>query len=67
MSKYIGKFFLTLIPSLILTFLLSLYFVDVDGERSVAWILTFGIVIILMLSFLITLIYHLIDLIKHKS
>ena len=65
MSKYISKFFLTLLASVILLFILIFVF---DGGESYAetWILTFGTIIIVLLSFVIALMYYLIDLIKKK-
>lgn len=65
MSKYISKFFSTLLASVILFFLLSGLFDG--GDHIETWIFTFGTIIIIVLSFLIALMYYLIDLIKNKS
>ncbi|QEY19462.1 hypothetical protein D0S48_01395 [Psychrobacillus sp. AK 1817] len=65
MSRYISKFFLTLLASVILFFLLSGLFDS--GDHIEIWIFTFGTIIIIVLSFLIALMYYLIDLIKSKS
>ena len=64
MSKYIGKFFIALIVSVILVF--SLSFLFDGGEYIETWIFTFGIIIILLLSFLIAFMFYLVDLVKGK-
>jgi len=64
MSKYIGIFFSTLIISVILFFLFS-YLFD-GGNYAETAIYTFGTIIIILLSFLIALIYYLINLPKRK-
>lgn len=65
MSKYIIRFFLVLITSLFLTFIFLGIF---DGGDYVeTWVLTFSTIIILLLSFIIALLYYLIDLIKKVS
>ena len=65
MSKYISKLFLTLLASVILFFLLIGLFDG--GDHIETWIFTFGTIIIVLLSFMIALMYYLIDLIKSKS
>jgi len=65
MSKYISEFFLTLLASVILFFVFSGVFDG--GDHIETWIFTFGTIIIISLSFLIALMYYLIDLIKRKS
>lgn len=64
MSKYISIFFLTIIVSIILFFL----FVGVfdGGDYPETAIYTFGTIIILLLSFLISLMYYLINLLNNK-
>ncbi|WP_342526708.1 hypothetical protein MKY84_13495 [Chryseomicrobium sp. FSL W7-1435] len=65
MSKYIIKFFLVLIINIILTFVLMGIF---DGGDYVeTWVVTFSTIIILLLSFLIALMFYVIDLIKKIS
>lgn len=65
MSKYISKFFLTLLASVILLFVFSVVYDGGEGYTE-TWILTFGTIIIVLLSFVIALMYYLIDLIKRK-
>lgn len=64
MSKYISIFFLTIMGSIILFFL----FVGVfdGGDYAETAIYTFGTIIILLLSFLISLMYYLINLLNNK-
>ncbi|WP_277584285.1 hypothetical protein [Psychrobacillus antarcticus] len=64
MSKYISKFFLTLLACVILFFLLIGMFDG--GDHLETWIFTFSTIIIILLSFLIVLVYYLIDLVKKK-
>lgn len=65
MSKYISKFFLTLLTSVILFFLMIGLFDG--GDHIETWIFTFSTIVIILLSFLIALMYYLIDIIKSKS
>ena len=65
MAKYISKFFLALLASVILFFLLIVLFDG--GDYIETWIFTFSTIIIILLSFMIALMYYLIDLIKRKS
>ncbi|MFD2444172.1 hypothetical protein ACFSO7_09310 [Bacillus sp. CGMCC 1.16607] len=64
MSKYISIFFLTLLASAILFFL----FVGVfdGGDYAETAIYTFGTIIVILLSLLISLMYYLINLLKSK-
>ena len=62
MSKYITIFFSTLTVSLFLYFLLTLLFDG--GDYLETAIYTFGTIIIILLSFLISLVYYLIHLLK---
>ncbi|ALC85418.1 hypothetical protein AM499_06000 [Bacillus sp. FJAT-22090] len=63
MSKYISIFFLTIMVSIIFFFL----FVGVfdGGDYAETAIYTFGTIIILLLSFLISLMYYLINLLNN--
>ena len=62
MSKYISIFFSTLTISIFLFFLLTLLFDG--GDYLETAIYTFGTIIIILLSFLISLVYYLIHLLK---
>ena len=62
MSKYISIFFSTLTISIFLFFLLTLLFDG--GDYIETAIYTFGTIIIILLSFLISLVYYLIHLLK---
>lgn len=60
MAKYISIFFFTILVSVILFFLIGIFFSDGDT------ILIFGTITILLLSFLISLMFYLIDLVKRN-
>lgn len=64
MSKYISIFFLTIVVSIIIFFL----FVSVfdGGDYVETAIYTFGTIIVILLSFLISLMYYLINLLNNK-
>lgn len=64
MSKYISIFFLTIVVSIIFFFL----FVSVfdGGDYVETAIYTFGTIIVILLSFLISLMYYLINLLNNK-
>lgn len=64
MAKYISILFLTLMVSVILFFALA----DIldGGNPTETAIYTLGTIIIILISFSITLLYYLIDLIKKK-
>lgn len=64
MSKYISIFFLTLMASVILFFLFAGVFDGGDYAESAVY--TFGTIIIILLSFLISLMYYLINLLNRK-
>ena len=64
MSKYISIFFLTLMASVILFFLFAGVFDG--GDNTEAAVYTFGTIIVILLSFLISLMYYLINLLKRK-
>lgn len=65
MSKYISIFFLTLMISIIFFFLFANLF-DGDDYAETA-VYTFGTVIVILLSFLISLMYYLINLLKRQG
>ena len=62
MSKYISIFFLTLMVSVIFFFLFSNVFDG--GDYSETAIYTFGTIIVILLSFLISLMYYLINILN---
>lgn len=64
MSKYISIFFLTLTISLIFFFLFTSLFDG--GNPTETAVYTFGTIIVILLSFLISLMYYLINLLKRK-
>lgn len=64
MSKYISIFFLTLMASVILFFLFA-GVID-GGDYAESAVYTFGTIIIILLSFLISLMYYLINLLNRK-
>ncbi|RBP89991.1 hypothetical protein DFO70_11097 [Cytobacillus firmus] len=63
MSKYISMFFLFAIVSVLLFFIFGSIFMG-GGNPAEEAIYTFGTIIILLLSFLISQLYYLIDLVK---
>lgn len=64
MSKYISVFFLLLIASVVLFFVFGALF---DGGNHVeAAIYTFSTIIVILLSFLISLMYYAVDLLSVK-
>lgn len=65
MSKYISIFFLTLMVSIVFYFLFSGLFDGGDDTETAIY--TFGTTIIILLSFLISLMYYLINLMKNKK
>ncbi|MGE8081416.1 hypothetical protein [Peribacillus loiseleuriae] len=64
MAKYISVFFLSLMVSVMFFFLFASVFDGGDYAETVIYI--FGTIIVILLSFLISLMYYLIDLIKRK-
>lgn len=64
MSKYISIFFLTLLVSVICFFIFSNVFDG--GDYAETAIYTFSAIIIILLSFLVSLMYYLINLLKRK-
>lgn len=62
MSKYISIFFLILIISVFSFFLLVIVFDG--GDYAETAIYAFGSIIVILLSFLISLVYYLVNLIK---
>ena len=65
MSKYIGIFFLALMASVFLIYLFAEVFKG--GTYAETAVYMFGATIIILLSFLISLIFYLISLIKSKK
>ena len=65
MSKYIRVFFLTIMVSLISFFIFASLFMG-GGDPAEEMVLTFGTLIVILLSFLISQVYYLIDLLKQK-
>lgn len=63
MAKYISIFFLTLMASVVLFFALAGVFAGGDPETA---IYTLGTILIILIAFLISLLYYLIDLMKKK-
>ncbi|RTQ86934.1 hypothetical protein [Lysinibacillus telephonicus] len=61
MGKYVSIFFLTIIISIFLFFLFANF---ISGEGDEGLIVVIGIINVVLTSFLISLIYYLIDLIK---
>lgn len=64
MSKYISIFFLTVMVSVIFFFIFSNMFDG--GDYAETAIYTFGTIIVILLSFLISLMYYLINLLRRK-
>ncbi|WNF38383.1 hypothetical protein RJD24_08165 [Bacillaceae bacterium IKA-2] len=65
MAKFISIFFLTLMASVVLFFIFANVF---DGGDDIEMaIYTFGAITVILISFLISLMYYLIYLIKRKS
>ncbi|AZV61624.1 hypothetical protein ABKP09_21225 [Peribacillus frigoritolerans] len=65
MAKYISIFFLTVMVSVILFFILGSVFIG-GGDPAEDAVYTFGTIIVILLSFLISQIYYLINFIKNK-
>lgn len=65
MSRYITIFFTTVIVSVILFFVFAVFFDG--GDYAETAIYTIGTIIIILLSFLISLMYRAIDLLKNKN
>lgn len=65
MSKYISIFFLALFVSVILFFLFGSVIMG-GGNPGEEAVYTVGMIIVILLSFLISQIYYLIDLINKK-
>ncbi|MFE0507463.1 hypothetical protein ACWF7H_27690 [Peribacillus butanolivorans] len=63
MSKYISIFFLTVMVSVILFYILGSVYMG-GGDPAEEAVFTLGTIIIILLSFLISQIYYLINLIK---
>lgn len=64
MSKFISIFFLSIMISVVLFLLFGSIFDG--GDYAETAIMTIGTIIVILISFLISLIYYLIDLIKKK-
>ena len=64
MVKFISIFFLSLFISVILFFIFSNLFEGGDYTETAVY--TFGTINVMLLSFLISLMYYLIDLMKKK-
>ncbi len=64
MSKYISVFFLTIIASTVLYFVCGSLFDGGDYAETAIYI--FGTVIVILLSFLISLMYYAINLLKRN-
>lgn len=62
MGKYISIFFFILFASVILFFIFANFFDG--GNATETAIYTVGTIIIMLLSFLVSLMYYLIDLVK---
>ncbi|MBT2667349.1 hypothetical protein J7J00_17875 [Bacillus sp. ISL-4] len=65
MAKYISIFFLTVMVSVILFFILGSVFIG-GGDPAEDAVYTFGTIIVILLSFLISQMYYLINCIKNK-
>ncbi|MCD1163425.1 hypothetical protein [Peribacillus frigoritolerans] len=65
MAKYISIFFLTVMVSVILFFILGSVFIG-GGDPAEDVVYTFGTIIVILLSFLISQMYYLINCIKNK-
>lgn len=65
MSKYVSVFFLTLIASAVLYFVFGNLFDGGDYAETASY--TFGTIIVILLSFLISLMYYAINLLKRKN
>lgn len=65
MSKYISIFFLFVMVSVLLFFIFGSVFMG-GGDPAEEAVYTFGIIIVLLLSFVISQICYLIDLINKK-
>jgi hypothetical protein len=66
MGKYIRIFFLTIIVSVVFFFIFSSAYVGNRSPEEIS-VYTFGTIIVILLSFLISQIYYLIDLINKKG
>ena len=65
MAKYIRIFFLTVVVSVILFFIFGSVFIG-GGDPAEDAVYTFGTIIVILLSFLISQMYYLINFIKNK-
>ncbi|MDP1421705.1 hypothetical protein Q8G35_25905 [Peribacillus simplex] len=65
MAKYIRIFFLTVMVSVILIFIFGSVFIG-GGDTAEDAVYTFGTIIVILLSFLISQMYYLINFIKNK-
>ena len=65
MSKYISMFFLTLFVAVFLFFMLALVFME-GGAPAEEVVFTIGTIIVILLSFLITQVFYIIDLLKKR-
>ncbi|MGN7177180.1 hypothetical protein BK139_14405 [Paenibacillus sp. FSL R5-0490] len=63
MSKYISIFFLGALVSVVFFFIFGSVYMD-GGDPAEEAVYTFGTIIVLFLSFVISQIYYLIDLLK---
>jgi hypothetical protein len=63
MSKYVSIFFLSAMVSVLLFIILGSVYMG-GGNPSEEAVYTFGTIIVLLLSFIISRVYYLIDLIK---
>jgi hypothetical protein len=66
MAKYINMFFFIVLACFILFLILSSFFIG-DGDPPEAAVYTFGSMIVILFSFLITQMYYLIDFVKEQK
>lgn len=66
MSKYVSIFFLTLMLSFIFFIIFDSIFSG-GGDPAEEAVFTLGSIIVLLLAFLISQVYYLIDLLKRRS
>jgi hypothetical protein len=64
LTKYISIFLLCILTSVILFFIFGNFFDGGDAVETAA--LTFGSIIVILLSFLISLMFYLLNLVKTK-
>ncbi|NMH68501.1 hypothetical protein HF072_06865 [Bacillus sp. RO3] len=66
MSRYISIFFLCLFVSGILFFIVGSFFMD-GGDPAEGVMFLFGVIIVILLSFIISQMYYLIHLVRKKD